>query len=70
MDSSVRASAARVAQTDRRIPEDRVVDNRHLNNLYVVDSSFFPGVGAVNPSLNTIAIVLRGGGDHLLVRLG
>jgi choline dehydrogenase-like flavoprotein len=40
-----------------------------LDNLYVVDASFFPSVGAVNPSLTIIANALRVG-DHLLARLG
>jgi choline dehydrogenase-like flavoprotein len=40
-----------------------------LDNLYVVDTSFFPSIGAVNPSLTAIANALRVG-DHLLSRLG
>ncbi len=40
-----------------------------LDNLYVVDTSFFPSIGAVNPSLTAIANALRVG-DHLLRRLG
>lgn len=39
-----------------------------LDNLYVVDTSFFPSIGAVNPSLTAIANALRVG-DHLLDRL-
>ena len=39
-----------------------------LDNLYVVDASFFPSVGAVNPSLTIIANALRVG-DHLLARM-
>jgi choline dehydrogenase-like flavoprotein len=39
-----------------------------LDNLYVVDSSFFVSIGAVNPTLTIIANVLRVG-DHLLDRL-
>jgi choline dehydrogenase-like flavoprotein len=39
-----------------------------LDNLYVVDTSFFPSIGAVNPSLTAIANALRVG-DHLLQRL-
>ena len=39
-----------------------------LDNLYVVDASFFPSIGAVNPSLTIIANALRVG-DHLLQRL-
>ena len=40
-----------------------------LDNLYVVDASFFPSIGAVNPALTVIANALRVG-DHLLSRLG
>ncbi|MFJ7071371.1 GMC oxidoreductase [Streptomyces sp. NPDC098781] len=40
-----------------------------VDNLYVVDTSFFPSIGAVNPSLTAIANALRVG-DHLLERLG
>jgi choline dehydrogenase-like flavoprotein len=39
-----------------------------LNNLYVVDASFFPSIGAVNPALTVMANALRVG-DHLLARL-
>jgi choline dehydrogenase-like flavoprotein len=40
-----------------------------LDNLYVVDTSFFPSSGAVNPALTAMANALRVG-DHLLDRLG
>jgi choline dehydrogenase-like flavoprotein len=40
-----------------------------LDNLYVVDTSFFPSIGAVNPALTAMANALRVG-DHLLQRLG
>jgi len=40
-----------------------------VDNLYVVDTSFFPSIGAVNPALTTMANALRVG-DHLLERLG
>ncbi len=40
-----------------------------LDNLYVVDTSFFPSIGAVNPGLTAMANSLRVG-DHLLGRLG
>ncbi len=39
-----------------------------LDNLYVVDASFFVSIGAVNPSLTIIANALRVA-DHLLERL-
>src|SRR5215472_16106271 len=40
-----------------------------LDNLYVVDTSFFPSIGAVNPALTAIANALRVG-EHLQDRLG
>jgi len=40
-----------------------------VENLYVVDSSFFPSSSAVNPSLTIMANALRVG-DHLASRLG
>jgi choline dehydrogenase-like flavoprotein len=39
-----------------------------LDNLYVVDTSFFPSIGAVNPALTAMANALRVG-DHILDRL-
>ena len=39
-----------------------------LDNLYVVDTSIFPSIGAVNPALTAMANSLRVG-DHLLERL-
>jgi choline dehydrogenase-like flavoprotein len=39
-----------------------------LDNLYVVDGSFFPSSGAVNPALTIMANALRVG-DHLIERL-
>jgi choline dehydrogenase-like flavoprotein len=40
-----------------------------VDNLYVVDGSFFPSSAAVNPALTIIANALRVG-DHLIDRLG
>jgi len=40
-----------------------------LENLYVVDGSFFPSASAVNPSLTIIANAIRIG-DHLLQKMG
>lgn len=40
-----------------------------LDNLYVVDGSFFPSSAAVNPALTIMANALRVG-DHLLQRMG
>lgn len=39
-----------------------------LDNLYIVDASFMPSIGAVNPALTIMANALRVG-DHLLGRL-
>jgi choline dehydrogenase-like flavoprotein len=40
-----------------------------VDNLYVVDTSVFPSIGAVNPALTAMANSLRVG-DHLLARMG
>ena len=40
-----------------------------VDNLYVVDGSFFPSSGAVNPALTIMANAIRVG-DHILERLG
>ncbi|NGX45610.1 MAG: 6'''-hydroxyparomomycin C oxidase [Chlamydiae bacterium] len=49
-------------------PQTSVLDvnckAHELDNLYVVDTSFFPTIGAVNPSLTAMANALRVG-DHL-----
>jgi choline dehydrogenase-like flavoprotein len=54
-------------------PADSVLDvnckAHELDNLYVVDTSVFPSIGAVNPALTAMANALRVG-DHLLDRLG
>ncbi len=53
--------ATSVLNTDCRAHE--------VDNLYVVDTSIFPSIGAVNPALTAMANALRVG-DHLLERLG
>jgi choline dehydrogenase-like flavoprotein len=40
-----------------------------LDNLYVVDTSFFPSIGAVSPALTVMANGIRVG-EHLAARLG
>jgi choline dehydrogenase-like flavoprotein len=40
-----------------------------VDNLYVTDASFFPSIGAVNPTLTIIANALRVA-DHIIGRLG
>ncbi len=53
--------ASSVLDTDCRAHE--------LDNLYVVDTSFFPSISAVNPALTAMANAVRVG-DHLLERIG
>lgn len=48
---------------------DRNCRTHDVENLYVVDGSFFPSSAAVNPALTIMANALRVG-DHLLGRLG
>ena len=48
---------------------DRNCKAHELDNLYVVDTSFFVSIGAVNPSLTAIANALRVG-DHIGRRIG
>jgi choline dehydrogenase-like flavoprotein len=68
------AGCAHQAGTCRfgRDPKTSVLDvnckAHELDNLYVVDTSFFVSIGAVNPSLTAIANAIRVG-DHLLERL-
>jgi choline dehydrogenase-like flavoprotein len=52
--------ASSVLNTDCRAHE--------LDNLYVVDTSFFPSISAVNPALTAMANAVRVG-DHLLERM-
>jgi choline dehydrogenase-like flavoprotein len=47
---------------------DTTCKAHEIDNLYVVDTSFFVSIGAVNPSLTAIANALRVG-DHLKARL-
>ena len=47
---------------------DRDCKAHDVDNLYVVDASFFPSSGAVNPGLTIMANALRVG-DHLRERL-
>jgi choline dehydrogenase-like flavoprotein len=54
-------SATSALNTDCRAHE--------VDNLYVVDTSFFPSIAAVNPALTAMANAVRVG-DHLLERLG
>ena len=47
---------------------DRFCRAHEVDNLYVVDASFFPSSGAVNPALTVMANALRVA-DHLTTRL-
>ena len=47
---------------------DPMCKSHDVDNLYVVDGSFFPSSGAVNPALTIVANALRVG-DHLLERM-
>jgi choline dehydrogenase-like flavoprotein len=53
-------------------PQTSVLDvnckAHELDNLYAVDASFMPSIGAVNPALTIMANALRVG-DHLAGRL-
>ena len=53
-------------------PTQSVLDlncrTHEIDNLYVADASFFPSIGAVNPTLTIIANALRIG-DHIADRL-
>jgi choline dehydrogenase-like flavoprotein len=53
-------------------PQTSVLDtnckSHEIDNLYVVDGSFFPSIGAVNPSLTIMANALRVG-DHLIKKM-
>jgi choline dehydrogenase-like flavoprotein len=52
-------------------PETSVLDHlcraHEVDNLYVVDTSFFPSIGAVNPALTAMANAIRVG-EHLIER--
>jgi len=69
------AGVAHQAGTCRfgRDPASSVLDvnckAHELDNLYVVDTSFFVSIGAVNPSLTAMANAIRVG-EHVAERLG
>jgi choline dehydrogenase-like flavoprotein len=60
---------ARFGADPRTSVLDRNCKAHELDNLYVVDSSFFPSSSAVNPALTIMANAMRVG-DHLLERFG
>ncbi len=49
-------------QENKNTVERRLGHRPDLDNLYVVDSSFFPSSGGTNPSLTIAANALRVGG--------
>src|SRR6201999_3502147 len=63
------AGTVRFGTDSRTSVLDQNCKAHELDNLYVVDASFFPSIGAVNPSLTIMANALRVG-DHLLERMG
>ncbi|HKY14612.1 MAG TPA: GMC family oxidoreductase [Microthrixaceae bacterium] len=70
----VRAGVAHQAGTCRfgNDPATSVLDPNcqahELDNLYVVDTSFYPSISAVNPALTAMANAIRVG-EHLVDRL-
>ena len=59
----------RFGEDPRTAALDRNCKAHDVDNLYVVDASFFPSSAAVNPALTIMANALRVG-DHLKARLG
>jgi choline dehydrogenase-like flavoprotein len=59
----------RFGEDPRTSALDRTCRAHEVDNLYVVDGSFFPSSGAVNPALTIMANALRVG-DVILERLG
>jgi choline dehydrogenase-like flavoprotein len=59
-----------IVSTKRRATSvlDEHCNAHDLDNLYVVDTSFFPSIGAVNPALTAMANAIRVG-EHLTDRL-
>ncbi len=62
------AGTVRFGKDPRRSVLDVNCKAHELDNLYVVDTSFFPSIGAVNPALTAMANAIRVG-DHLLERI-
>jgi len=61
-------STARFGRDPRSSVLDTNCKAHDLDNLYVVDGSFFVSSGAVNPALTIMANALRVG-EHLVQRL-
>jgi choline dehydrogenase-like flavoprotein len=62
------AGTARMGSDRHASVVDASCKAHELDNLYVVDTSVFPSIGAVNPALTAMANSLRVG-DHLLERM-
>jgi len=62
------AGTARFGNDPTRSVLDLNCKAHELDNLYIADASFFPSIGAVNPTLTIIANALRVA-DHLKQRL-
>lgn len=63
------AGTARFGTDPRASVLDTDCKAHELDNLYVADASFFPSIGAVNPTLTIIANALRVA-DRIKIRLG
>jgi choline dehydrogenase-like flavoprotein len=63
------AGTARMGDDSATSVLNRDCRAHEVDNLYVVDTSVFPSIGAVNPALTAMANSLRVG-DHLLERMG
>ena len=62
------AGTARFGTDPARSVLDIHCKAHELDNLYITDASFFPSIGAVNPTLTIIANALRVA-DHIKQRL-
>jgi choline dehydrogenase-like flavoprotein len=63
------AGTARMGDDAKTSVVNRDCKAHELDNLYIVDTSVFPSIGAVNPALTAMANSIRVG-DHLLARMG
>jgi choline dehydrogenase-like flavoprotein len=63
------AGTARMGEDAATSVVNRDCRAHEVDNLYVVDTSVFPSIGAVNPALTAMANSIRVG-DHLLERMG
>jgi choline dehydrogenase-like flavoprotein len=63
------AGTARMGEDAATSVVNRDCRAHEVDNLYVVDTSVFPSIGAVNPALTAMANSIRVG-DHLFERMG